>query len=91
MDGGNADISASIYPFAHAIEALDNPLALTKEDCIDDNGEQRYQTIAAFEGRLLMIAHVYRIIDGEEIPWIICIRKAVNYEKEEYNSRRRGA
>jgi uncharacterized DUF497 family protein len=36
-------------PFAVAIEALDDPLALEKEDYIDDNGEMRYQTIAALK------------------------------------------
>ncbi|MFL6462919.1 MAG: BrnT family toxin [Bryobacteraceae bacterium] len=29
-------------PFAVAIEALDDPLALTKEDYMDDDGEMRY-------------------------------------------------
>jgi uncharacterized protein len=70
--------------FELAEEAFEDPDALTFDDYIDENGKQRYQTIAAVEGKLVLIAHVYRIIDGEERPRVISLRKAVKYEEKLY-------
>ena len=74
--------------FELAEVAFEDSHALTFEDYIDENGEQRYQTIAAVEGKLVLIAHVYRIAEGEERPRIISLRKAVKYEEKLYFRRR---
>jgi uncharacterized DUF497 family protein len=60
---------------------------MTVEDYVDDNGEMRYQTIG-WIGVLITVGHVYRVIDGDELPWIITARKAVKYEEEVYWSQR---
>ncbi len=74
--------------FELAEEAFDDPYALTNEDYLDENGEMRYQTIAAVDGVVFMIAHVYRFVDVEERPRVISFRKAANYEKKQYFRRR---
>jgi uncharacterized DUF497 family protein len=72
--------------FELALHVFDDAFSVTTEDYIDDNGEQRYQTIG-FVGVLITVGHVYRVIDGEEKPWIITARKAVAYEENVYWSR----
>lgn len=67
---------------------LDDLYAVTFDDFIDDYGDQRYQTIASYEGMLFQIAHVYEIIEGVETPRILSFRKATNYEQEIYFGRR---
>ena len=61
-----------------------DPFAVTAEDYIDENGEMRYQTLGLIDGVLIFVAHVYRVIDGSEEPWLISARKAVKYEEEIY-------
>ena len=56
------------FSFELAEEAFEDPFAVIKEDYIDNNGEMRYQTIAAVEGDLLLISHVYRNIEGKKDP-----------------------
>ena len=68
----------------------EDPEAVTFKDFIDDNGEMRYQTIGLVEGRLLFIAHVIRLIEGNEEPWLISARKADKYEKKAYFRSRQG-
>jgi uncharacterized DUF497 family protein len=68
---------------------FNDPAAVTAEDYIDGNGEMRYQTLGLVEGLLLFVAHVVRVIDGEEKPWIISARKAVSHEENIYWSNRR--
>jgi hypothetical protein len=67
---------------------FDDPFAVTAEDYIDERGEVRYQTLGLVEGLLLFVAHVYRVINGEEKPWIISARKAVSHEENIYWSNR---
>jgi uncharacterized DUF497 family protein len=74
--------------FELAEEAFEDSDALTFNDYIDETGEQRYQTIASVQGVLVQIAHVYRVVDGEERPRIISLRKAVRYEQTLYLRRR---
>ncbi len=63
---------------------FDDPFAVTAEDYIDENGEMRYQTLGLVRGLLVLVAHVYRVIDGGEMPWLISARKAVKNEEEIY-------
>lgn len=67
---------------------LDDPYAVMFDDYIDEQGAQRYQTIAAYEGVPFLIAHLYVEIDGVELPRILSFRKATNYEQELYFERR---
>lgn len=66
-----------------------DPFAITVEDYIDDNGEMRYQTLGLVEGVLINVGHVFRVIEGEEQPWIITARKAVKYEEKIYSAHRK--
>jgi uncharacterized DUF497 family protein len=75
--------------FETAWLVFDDPFAVTVEDYIDENGEMRYQTLGLIEGVVIFIAHVYRVVDGDEQPWLINARKAVNYEENYYWSHQR--
>ena len=67
---------------------FDDPFALMTDDFIDDNRVMRYQTLGLIEGVLVVVAHVYRVIEGNEEPWLIMARKAVKYEETHYFRRR---
>ena len=67
---------------------FDDPHAMTFDDYIDKQGDQRYQTIATYEGVLFQIGHLYVEIDGVEMPRLLSFRKATNYEQELYFERR---
>jgi uncharacterized protein len=75
--------------FELAYLVFDDPDAVTAEDHVDDNGELRYQTVGLVAGLLLFVAHVYRVINGEEMPWLISARKAVHHEEKIYWSQQR--
>jgi uncharacterized DUF497 family protein len=68
---------------------FDDEFAVTAEDYLDGNGEMRYHTIGLIEGFPIFVAHVYRVLDGEDTPWIISARKAVKYEETIYWSNQR--
>ena len=63
---------------------FDGPYAITTDDYIDEQSDQRYQTIAMYEGALFLIAHLYVEIEGVEMPRILSFRKANDYEQEKY-------
>ena len=65
--------------FDSAKIAFGDANGFTVEDYIDDGGEHRYQTFGLIQGVLVMVAHVYRQIEGTELIWIISARKAVNH------------
>lgn len=72
-----------------ALLVFDDALHLTAEDYIDENDELRYQTIGLIGGLLVLVAHVYRFIDGREQPWLISARKVINSEEQIYWSNQR--
>ncbi len=74
--------------FEEAWRVFSDEFAITAEDYIDDNGEMRYQTIGLVEGALILVAHVFRVIEEgqDEEPWIIMARKAVKYEEKIYSA-----
>ena len=74
--------------FETAIHVFYDPFAVTAEDYLDENGEMRYQTLGLVSDLLIFVAHAYRMIDGEEKPWLISARKAIKYEENIYWSNR---
>ena len=71
--------------FENAWRVFDDPFAVTAEDFIDNNGEMRYQTLRIIKGLLVMVAHVYRLIEGAE-AMDFSARKADKYDEENYLS-----
>ncbi len=65
---------------------FDDPFSVAKQDYIDDNDEMRYQTLGLVKGVLIFVAHVNRVIEGNEEPWLISARKADKYEEKIYRS-----
>jgi uncharacterized protein len=74
--------------FEAAWLVFDDEFAITVEDYLDDNNEMRYQTVGLVQGVLITVAHVYRLIDNGETPWLVMARKAVKYEENVYYSYR---
>jgi uncharacterized protein len=74
--------------FETALLVFDDEFAVTAEDYIDANNEMRYQTVGLVQGVIILVAHVYRIIESVETPWIVMARKAVKYEENVYHSYR---
>jgi uncharacterized protein len=68
--------------FAHAEQALRDPMALTIEDP-DSRSEQRFITMGADAlGRLLVVVHIQR----EERTRLISARKASRGEADKYHA-----
>ncbi len=77
-----ANLKKHDVSFAHAEQALRDPLALTIEDP-DAQGELRYVTLGMDAlGRLLVVTHTSR---GERTR-IISARKASSTEAEQYHA-----
>jgi uncharacterized DUF497 family protein len=72
--------------FETAWLVFDDKFAVTAEDYKDANGEMRYQTIGLVRGVVLTVAHVYRVINAVETPWLVMATKAVKYETNFYYS-----
>lgn len=71
--------------FEEAARVFDDPLAITRQDRIE-NGEERWQTIGLVAGcLLLMVAHTLRLEDeGSEVVRIISARRADRTERKRY-------
>lgn len=71
--------------FEEAALAFDDPLAITRQDRIE-NGEERWQTIGLVAGcLLLMVAHTLRLEDeGIEVVRIISARRVDRTERKRY-------
>ena len=70
--------------FELACRVFDDPLHLTKFDCVVD-GEERWHALGNALGTvLLLVVHTYRLRDGEEIIRIISARKATVHERRQY-------
>lgn len=71
--------------FEEAVLAFDDPLAITRQDRIE-NGEERWQTIGLVAGcLLLMVAHTLRLEDeGIEVVRIISARRVDRTERRRY-------
>ncbi len=55
----------------------------------DEFAVMRITRLASSKNFPIFVAHVYRLLDGEETPWIISARKAVKYEETIYWSNQR--
>ena len=71
--------------FEEAALVFDDPLAVSKQDRIE-NGEIRWQTIGLVSGcLLLLVAHTVRLEDQEvEIVRIISARRVERNERRQY-------
>jgi uncharacterized protein len=70
--------------FDSATRVFDDPDHVMQQDSIE-NGELRWQTIGYVEGvALLLIAHTWVDVAGEEHIRIISARKAVKQERKLY-------
>lgn len=70
--------------FETAQLVFDDPWQLSRQDRIE-HGEQRWQTIGAVEGvLLLLVAHTYNDQDGDETIRLISARKADKVERRIY-------
>lgn len=70
--------------FETAVLVFDDPLQKNRQDRIE-NGEQRWQTIGMVGGALLLlVAHTYTELDGQERVRIISARKADKTERRIY-------
>ncbi len=71
--------------FGTGTEVFDDPFLLVVEDCEDEYGELRYQALGrAHSELLLVVVHVDRSTDEQEIIHIISVRKAEDYEQTTY-------
>jgi hypothetical protein len=74
--------------FTIASKVFDDPNFALIKDCIDDTGEQRWHAIGAAskdeEAALLVVVHVYRGQNEEEIIRIISAREAGKRERGLY-------
>jgi hypothetical protein len=74
--------------FEAALEAFDDPFALTSMDRIE-GGEQRWRTLAMVGGTtILFVAHTEEDDDGDEIVRIISARIATRLERRGYEAAR---
>ena len=69
--------------FETASLVFDDPQALSREDRVVD-GEARWQTLGMVSGVVVIVAHVYRDQDGDEVIRIISARKATANERRAY-------
>ena len=70
--------------FETAARVFADPLHVSDQDRIED-GEQRWQTIGTVDGvQLLLVAHLWREEDGEEVVRIISARPATREERKYY-------
>jgi hypothetical protein len=74
--------------FETALEAFDDPYALTSMDWIE-GGEHRWQTLGMVGGTtILFVAHTEDDDDGDEIVRIISARTATRLERSRYEAAR---
>lgn len=72
--------------FTLAQRVFDDPFALMLQDRVAA-GEERWQAIGrAGEHTVLVVAHVVRVRDDEEIVRIVSARRALKHEKRLYES-----
>jgi hypothetical protein len=71
--------------FEEAQTVFDDPLAVSIVDQEHSITEERWLTIGmSSQGRLLVVAHTYWVLNGEELVRIISARKPTAHERESY-------
>ncbi len=71
--------------FKEAAEVLDDPLHISILDKRFDYFEERWITIGATKkGTILVVGHLYSVLQADETIRIITARKAIKKEREQY-------
>lgn len=60
--------------------------AITTDDYIDEQGDQRYQTVGMYEGALFLIVHLYVEIEAVEMPRILSERQTTMSKKDTFDA-----
>ncbi len=72
--------------FSEAQTVFSDPFIIIVEDCEDANGETSYHAIGRSGSQtLLVVVHVDRSTQEEEVVHIISSRKAEDYEQSTYS------
>ena len=71
--------------FEAAKLVFDDPLHMTRQDCIE-NGERRWQTVGMVGEMLLFVAHTWHEIEIGEHIRIISARRATKLERRIYET-----
>jgi uncharacterized protein len=80
-----ANLTKHEVSFETATRVFADPNLVLLEDRIDETGEQRWNAIGVVKGvALLLVTHVYRGNDNEEIIRIISAREASHSERRRY-------
>ena len=73
--------------FEEAVDAFDDPLALTVADRVEKKGERRWQTLGIVGGAIvLFVAHTEEDEGEDEIVRIISARRATRQERRRYEA-----
>lgn len=73
--------------FETAQLVFDDPFAISRPERVID-GEQRWHTLGLVGGSVvLLVAHTWHEIEGEEIIRIISARKATSHERKAYEQK----
>jgi uncharacterized protein len=84
-DKNRRNLAKHRISFDAAKLVFDDPHALSRQDRIED-GEERWQTIGLAGGiAVLLVAHISREHEHEEVIRIISARKATPREREAYD------
>jgi len=67
---------------------FDDPWLASNPDRVVE-GEERWQTVGMVSGAVLLVAHIYRDEDGDEVIRLISARKAIAHERREYAKNQR--
>jgi hypothetical protein len=71
--------------FEEAQTVFDDPLAVSIADREHSIAEERWLTTGvSSEGRLLVVAHTYLVLNGEELIRIISARRPTTHERRSY-------
>ncbi|PYU11901.1 MAG: hypothetical protein DMG37_15145 [Acidobacteria bacterium] len=75
--------------FETAVLVFDDPYAITQRDLAFED-EERWLTIGAGPGAILLVVHTYRQQKDEEIIRIISARAAESHERKAYEEAHKG-
>lgn len=74
--------------FETATMVFDDPHALSFQDRIV-NDEMRWQSFGNVDGLIVMVAHTWFEVDGEDVIRIISARRAASFERDTYEAHKK--
>jgi uncharacterized DUF497 family protein len=74
--------------FETATAVFDDPHALSFQDRIV-NDELRWQSFGTVGGLVIMVAHTWYELDGEDVIRIISARRAASFERDIYEAHKK--